>query len=68
MAQVTAFIEEMNQTCADWQMNIYGGAVHGYTHMVGVADAPPGVAYDPLTDQRSFDATRGFLAELFPGP
>src|SRR5260370_734607 len=67
MAQVTAFIDEMNQAGADWQMNIYGGAMHGFTHKNAVAGATPGVAYDALTDQRSFDATRGFLAGLFPG-
>jgi dienelactone hydrolase len=67
MAQVTAFIDEMNQAGADWQMNIYGGAMHGFTHKNAVAGATPGVAYDALTDQRSFDATRGFLADLFPG-
>jgi len=67
MAHVTAFVEEMNQAGADWQLMIYGGAMHGFTHKNAVAGATPGVAYDALTDQRSFDAARGFLAELFPG-
>ena len=69
IAHVTAFVEEMNQAGADWQLMIYGGAMHGFTHRDAVTGATPGVAYDALTDQRSFDATRGFLAELFPnGP
>ena len=66
LSQVTALVEEMNEAGADWQVSIYGGAMHGFTHRDAVAGAIPGVAYDALTDQRSFDATRRFLGELFP--
>jgi dienelactone hydrolase len=62
---VTAFADEMNDAGADWQLIMYGGAVHGFTHE-GAAPGPiPGVAYDPLADARSFAATRAFLAGLF---
>ena len=32
MAQVNEFIEEMNGAGADWQLIVYGGAMHGFTH------------------------------------
>jgi dienelactone hydrolase len=64
---VTAFADEMNRAGADWQLIMYGGARHGFTHSRAVPGALPGVAYDSLADARSFAATRGFLAEAFTG-
>jgi dienelactone hydrolase len=64
---VTAFADEMNRAGADWQLIMYGGALHGFTHSRAVPGAIPGVGYDPLADARSFAATRDFLAEAF-GP
>src|SRR2546429_5288589 len=32
MTHVSAFVEEMNRAGADWQLIVYGGAVHGVTH------------------------------------
>lgn len=63
MDDVAAFTDEMNRAEADWQLVIYGTAMHGFTHRHAVAGAMPGVAYDPLTDERSFAATSAFLAE-----
>jgi dienelactone hydrolase len=65
LSDVTAFSEEMNGAGADWQLIIYGGALHGFTHSDAIPGAVPGVAYDPATDSRSFSATRSFLAEVF---
>ena len=31
LTHVTAFAEEMDQAGADWQLIMYGGAVHGFT-------------------------------------
>jgi dienelactone hydrolase len=64
---VTAFAEEMNQADADWELVMYGRALHGFTHRDAVPGAPrtmPGVAYDRLADERSFAAARAFLAEV----
>ena len=44
--------------------DMYGGAMHGFTHEHTVPGAMPGVAYNALADQRSFLATRTFLAEV----
>jgi dienelactone hydrolase len=63
LADVTRFAEEMDQARADWQLIMYGGAMHGFTHEHAVPGAIPGVAYDAAADQRSFLAARTFLAE-----
>lgn len=67
MADVTALAEEMTLAGADWQMIMYGGAVHGFTHSNAVPDAIPGVAYNPIVDERSFAAASAFLAERLGG-
>jgi dienelactone hydrolase len=66
LAHVTAFADEMNRAAADWQLIMYGGALHGFTHSRAGGHVP-GVGYDPLADARSFAATRDFLAEAFAG-
>jgi len=63
MADVVSFAAEMDHARADWQLIMYGGAVHGFTHEHAVPGAIPGVAYDEAADQRSFQAARTFLAE-----
>ncbi len=62
-AQLTAFIEEMNAAGTDYQLIVYGGAMHGFTHDVG--PQAPGVAYHAASDRRSFLAIKAFLAEVF---
>lgn len=63
MAHVKDFCEEMNRVDANWQLNIYGGAMHGFTHEAG--PPVPGVAYHAPADLRSSEAIRSFLAEAF---
>ena len=63
MADVADFAGEMDRAGADWQLIIYGGAMHGFTHQHAVPGAVPGVAYHLLADERSYAATRAFLAE-----
>jgi len=62
MSDVTAFAEEMNDAGADWQLNVYGRAVHGFTHRHALPGATPGVMFDPVADARSFAAAAAFLA------
>jgi dienelactone hydrolase len=64
--QVVGFMTEMNDARADWQLAVYGRAVHGFTHEGAVAT--PGVAYDADADARSATAIKAFLAELFGAP
>lgn len=63
MAHVTSFVDEMKGAGADWQLIMYGGALHGFTHP---APSPfPGVAYNAAADARSTIAINDFFAELF---
>jgi dienelactone hydrolase len=63
MSDVAAFAEEMNHAGADWQLVVYGRAMHGFTHRLASPVAVPGVAYEPLADQRSFATASAFLAQ-----
>jgi dienelactone hydrolase len=64
MTQVHAFSDEMTAAGVDWQVNLYGGAMHGFTHRHAIAGAMPGVEYHATTDRRSFAAASEFLSEL----
>ena len=63
-ADVTAFVEEMNHAAADWQIILYGGAMHGFTHKSATGQTP-GVLYDALSDARSSAAMYSFFVEVF---
>jgi dienelactone hydrolase len=67
LTDVTAFADEMNAAGADWQLIMYGGALHGFTHSRATPGEVPGVAYDPAADRRSFTAAASFLDEVFAG-
>lgn len=64
LADVTRFAEEMSHAQADWQLIMYGGAMHGFTHQHAVPGAMRGVACDAAAARRSFLAIRAFLAEV----
>jgi dienelactone hydrolase len=66
MPQVTQFADEMQQAGADWQLILYGGAMHGFTYHG--ASALPGSAYNAAADARSTVAIREFFTELFGPP
>lgn len=63
MVDVAGFAEEMDRAGADWQLIINGGAMHGFNYQHAVLGTVPGVAHHRLADERSFPATRAFLAE-----
>jgi dienelactone hydrolase len=63
-AQVTGFADEMRDARADWQLIVYGGAMHGFTHE-NATGTTPGVAYHEPTDIRSQRAIRSFFDEVF---
>lgn len=64
MSQVSSFAEEMKAAGGDYQLIVYGSAMHGFTHETATGQEP-GVLYDARTDARSSIAIQGFLAELF---
>ena len=65
MAQRIAFQNEMETGGVDWQMNIYGHAVHAFTNPASGVDPSKGVAYHPRADRRSWEAMKLFLTEIF---
>jgi dienelactone hydrolase len=65
VAQVNAFAEEMTKSKADWQIISYGGTVHSFTNPDAASAGVPGLAYNQLTDQRSWEAMTAFFEEIF---
>jgi dienelactone hydrolase len=64
IGDVTTFATEMTTAGADWQVEIYGKAVHGFTHEDATGQMP-GVRYDADADSRSFAAICTFLQHAF---
>lgn len=63
--QVAAFEEEMRKGGVDWQLVLYGGAVHGFTNPDNGNDNSKGLAYNEKADRRSWEAMKAFFAEIF---
>jgi dienelactone hydrolase len=66
--QMTAFIHEMNQAGADFQINVYEGAGHSFTNPAadeyGARFNLP-LKYDRQADEASWQAMRTLLDEVF---
>ena len=62
---VDAFEDEMRAGGVDWQLVVYGGAVHSFTNPASGNDKSKGVAYNAEADRRSWEAMKAFLAEIF---
>jgi dienelactone hydrolase len=60
-----AFEDEMRRAGADWQMVVYGGAVHAFTNWTVGNDKSSGLAYDERADHRSWEAMLAFFREIF---
>jgi len=65
---IEAFQQEMRQNKVDWQMNIYGNAVHSFTNPGADKHGIPGIAYNPKADQRSWQAMREVFDEVLGRP
>ncbi|MGB7158650.1 MAG: dienelactone hydrolase family protein [Tepidisphaeraceae bacterium] len=63
--EVLAFGKEMQDARADWQLVAYGNAVHSFTNPNADKFGIPGVAYNEKADKRSWEAMKGFFAEIF---
>jgi dienelactone hydrolase len=63
--QVTAFEEEMRHSQADWQLIMYGGAVHSFTNPESGNAPSKGMAYNKAADRRSWEAMLAFFDEIF---
>jgi dienelactone hydrolase len=61
---VEAFEDEMRAGGVDWQLNMYGGAVHAFTNPAAGNDKSRGVAYNAEADHRSWEAMKAFFGEI----
>ena len=57
---VITFATEMKYVGADWELVVYGNAMHGFTHEDAKGQVP-GVLYDAQADARSLDTICAFL-------
>ena len=64
LEHVADFTKEMEAAAVDYQINLYGGAQHGFTNPAADSLGRPGIAYNFLADARSWSAMRQFLTEL----
>lgn len=65
LEHVTAFVNEMQAAAADFQVILYGGAMHGFTNPAADRLGRAGIAYHALSDARSWVAMRQFFTEIF---
>jgi dienelactone hydrolase len=63
--QRRGFEEEMRAGGVDWELVVYGGAVHSFTNPRASQIDLPGIAYDERTDRRSWQAMLDLFAEVF---
>ncbi len=64
-AQRAAFEDEMRKGGVDWELVVYGGAVHGFTNPDNGTDPSKGLAYNENADRRSWEAMKAFFTEIF---
>jgi dienelactone hydrolase len=62
LAQVAAFEEQMSKTSVDWQVCVYGGAMHAFTNPGANVE---GMAYHAAADRRSWNAMLALFEEVF---
>lgn len=61
--EIELFRTEMQNANVDWQMNLYGGAYHGFTRYSLGFDTSSGKAYNYNADKRSWEAVKSLLRE-----
>jgi dienelactone hydrolase len=66
LSQRALFESEMREVGADWQMHIYGNTVHSFTNPSAAnAKRPDAVRYNPVADERSWQAMQTHFMEAF---
>jgi len=64
-ADMSAFQDELRKAGVDWEMVIYGNAVHSFTNPNSGNDPTKGMAYNAFADRRSWELMQDFLRERF---
>lgn len=62
---IDAVMGEWRRDGVDWQFTFYGKAAHSFTDPEADARGMPGLAYEPLTESRSWTAMRNLFDEVF---
>jgi dienelactone hydrolase len=62
---VAAFQDEMRKAKVDWEMVLYGGAVHAFTQKDAGNDNSKGAAYNEEADRHSWEDMKQFFGEIF---
>ena len=62
--QVAAFMTEMTEAGADWQVHQYGNTMHAFTNPVA-NDPDFGTVYEPKAERRSLESMQAFFEEVF---
>lgn len=62
---VHAFADEMTKAGVDWQVITYGGTKHSFTNPDADSVGMPALAYNKLSDERSWRAMKSFFEEIF---
>ncbi len=62
---VTNFQNKLEEAGANWEMDVYGGARHGFTNPDAASFGIPNLAYDAQADARSWARMRAFFDEIF---
>ena len=63
--KVDAFEDQLRNAKVDYQIQVYGGAVHAFSNPAADAHNIPGIKYNEKADKRSWEAMKSFFAELF---
>jgi dienelactone hydrolase len=66
--QFQAYLTAMAASGLDYQVVVYGGALHGFTNPDAGKYNIPALAYSPSADQRSWEHMKQFLDGLFGRP
>lgn len=62
--EVCAFQKEMTERKADWQLHIFGGAMHAFTNPEA-QDPDFGTVYHSSSDHRSWNQMKALFSEVF---
>ena len=63
--RIEAFKKALSEGGVDWEMNIYGGAVHGFTNPYADGYGIDGLAYAEQADRRSWLRMLAFFEDIF---
>ena len=63
VADMSAFQDELRKAGVDWQLVLYGNAVHSFSNPDAGSDPAKGAAYDAKADRRAWDLMQYFLRE-----